>query len=199
MTPGTRRLPFALALFVLLLVSGPTTLLAHAELATADPGDTGILSQPPTEVVLTFTEPLDPARSSIKVVGASGTVVAEGSTVDTSNPKTMRLAVPVLTVGKYTVRWTSSSALDGDLDHGTTTFMIIVPETPTCTDECNGHGSAFPSSASPATVGPSVTASAPPTTPTTSTTDAVLPIVVALVVLGGLGLWLVRGRSRVRR
>ena len=170
--------------------------LGHAELATVVPADGSSVANPPSEIVMTFTEPLDPAKSSIKLVDTNGNVVAEGSTVDASDPKTMRLALPDLPIGTYTARWTSSSALDGDLDHGTTSFTT---------------GAVGPSPGSPqptaASVAPSVevsgassvSASAPPTAPASSASDAIIPIVVALLVLAGLGAWLLRGRMRAGR
>ena len=72
----------------------PGAILAHAALDTVTPADQSTVVAPPGEVVMTFTEPLDPAKSSIKLVDANGKVVAEGSTVDTGSPETMRLALP---------------------------------------------------------------------------------------------------------
>jgi methionine-rich copper-binding protein CopC len=182
-------------LFTLLAALAPGVALGHAELDTVVPADGSSVGSPPSEIVMTFTEPLDPAKSSIKLVDTNGKVVAEGSTVDASDPKTMRLALPDLPIGTYTARWTSSSALDGDLDHGTTSFTT---------------GAIGPSPGSPqptaASVAPSVAVSgaasalvsAPPTAPASSANDAIIPIVVALIVLAALGGWLLRSRARVR-
>jgi copper resistance protein C len=195
----TRR--FSLALFaglVSALLLEPTVALGHAELDTVSPADGSSVETPPSEIVMTFTEPLDPTKSSIRLVNTNSKVVAEGSTVDASDPKTMRLALPDLPIGTYTARWTSSSALDGDLDHGTTSFTTgaigPIPGTP-----LPGAGSAGPSiapSVAPASVAPSP--SAPPSSSTGSTSDAIIPIVVALIVLAALGAWLLRSRARVR-
>jgi hypothetical protein len=152
---------------------------------------------------MTFTEPVDPKKSSIKLVDAGGTLIAQGSTVDSANPKLMRLPLAdVLSPASYTVRWTTASALDGDLDHGTTTFTVAAapsvapsPSASVATAPSSAP-SAVPPSAAPS---PSPSPSSPPTTPATSTSDAVIPVVVALLVLAGLGLWLLRGRSRASR
>jgi copper resistance protein C len=182
-------------LFTLLAALAPGVALGHAELATVSPADGSSVETPPSEIVMTFTEPLDPAKSSIRLVNTNSKVVAEGSTVDASDPKTMRLDLPDLPTGTYTARWTSSSALDGDLDHGTTSFTT---------------GAIGPSPGSPqptaASVAPSVAVSgaasalvsAPPTAPPSSTSDAIIPIIVALIVLAALGAWLLRSRARVR-
>lgn len=198
------RLVASITLSALLAVLVTGTVLGHAELATVTPADKSSITAPPSEIVMTFTEPLKPANSSVKLVNANDKVVVEGSTVDAGDPKTMRLAVPVdLGVGTYTVRWTSASALDGDLDHGTTTFTYAVgpsPESPGSTVGASPSiaPSVAPSAAAPsASVGPAP--SSAPTAPATSTSDAVIPIVVALIVLAALGLWLLRARSRGSR
>jgi len=196
---GSRRLALAAGLLAGLLA--PATVLGHAELDTVTPADKSTIQTPPTEIVMTFTEPVDPKKSSIKLVDASGAVIAEGSTVDSANPKLMRLPITdVLAAATYTVRWTTASTLDGDLDHGTTTFTVAVAASvaPSPSASVTFAPSASPS-AVPSSAAPSPSPSAPPTTPATSTSDAVIPIVVALLVLVGLGLWLVRGRSRARR
>jgi hypothetical protein len=151
---------------------------------------------------MTFTEPVAPANSSIKLVDSSNTVVVEGSTVDTGDAKTMRLALPsTLTPGAYTVRWTTKSALDGDLDHGTTTFTLsaATSSAPSAApSQPAPSASTAPASAAVSAV-PSPAPSAPPATPATSTTDAVIPVIVVLIALAALGLWFMRGRSRGAR
>jgi methionine-rich copper-binding protein CopC len=188
-------------LFAFVLLA-PAAVLGHAELDTVLPADKSTVEGPPVQVQMTFTEALDPAKSSIKLVDASGAVIAEGSTVDAGLPTTMRLVLLTdLAPGTYTARWASASAEDGDLDRGTTTFTVtaaasvapsVAPSSPPAS------ASAGPSAAAPSTA-LSAAPSAPPTTPASSTGDAVIPIVAALVVLVALGLWLLRGRSRAAR
>ena len=197
----TRRASIA---FVAALLAGlivlPATALGHAELDTVIPADKATVQGPPAEIVMTFTETLDPAKSSIKLVDAGGTVIVEGSTVDTSDAKVMRLALPAgLAAATYTARWISASAQDGDLDHGTTTFTVEAAATPSpsSTPAPAESATAAPASAPPS-IAPSPAASAAPTAATASTSDAIVPIVVALAVLVGLGLWLLRGRARSR-
>jgi hypothetical protein len=65
---------------------------------------------------------------------------------------------PALTAGTYTVRSTSISSEDGDLDRQQWTFGIAVsgpepatPEpTPVCTDGCNGQSTDAPATPTPA-------------------------------------------------
>jgi methionine-rich copper-binding protein CopC len=198
MTPSRSRRALAAVATAGFLLLVPGAVLGHAELDTATPADKSSVP-PPTEVVLTFTETLDPSKSSIKLADAGGQIVAEGSTVDTGNTKTMRLVTPNLAAGAYTVRWISASAQDGDLDHGTTTFTVTAAASPSPSAAPSANASVEPSAAeSPsATAAPTVapSPSAPPTTPATPTSDAIIPIVVVLVVLAGLGVWLLRGRG----
>jgi len=154
---------------------------------------------PPTSITATFTENLDPSASNLVLVDAGGKVVAQGGIVDATNKKQLTLDVSAasFTEGTYTVRWTSKSADDGDLDRGTTTFIVIAgPSLPPSAPASVASATAEPS----ASVAPSIGASPSPSggtgAPASSTSDALIPIVVVLIVLALLGLWLLRGRSR---
>jgi methionine-rich copper-binding protein CopC len=203
------RTPLAGAIVAGLLAAllVPAIALAHAELDKATPADKSTVQGSPTEILMTFTEAVDPAKSSIKLVDASGAVVADGSTVSSGNPKLMRLAIStVLAPATYTVRWTTSSAVDGDVARGTTTFTVAaaasVAPSETPAPSAPAASSSAAASVAPPLDEPSVAASpspsSPPTTPATSTNDAVIPIIVALIVLVGLGAWLLRSRARAR-
>ena len=192
------RLVAAVAFVTLLVLAAPAAVLGHAELDEVSPADKSTVAGAPAEIVMTFTQDLDPARSNIRLVNAANTVVADASTVDA--PRTMRLPVPTdLPPGVYTARWVSFSSEDNEQDRGTTTFTITAA-TPPPTVAPTAPPSVAPS-VSP-TLAPSVppsvapSPSAPPTSPTTSTTDALLPIVVVVPAVLGLGLWLLRGRAR---
>jgi copper resistance protein C len=203
MTPrvvGRRRsVTLAAALFALTALL-PATVLAHAELDTITPGDASTLDTPPTEVVATFTEALDPSKSSLVVVAAGGAQVASGGQVGADDPKKMTLALPALEPGDYEIRWTSSSAEDGDIARGTTTFTVTAPP-PTPSPTPTLAPSATPAPTPPPTPTPAATTSPAPSPsgsgqPATSTSDLLLPIIVAVILVGGLGYWLLRGRSR---
>lgn len=195
------RLRAALAAAVLLLSLAPVA-LAHAALDTASPADKSTVTGSPPELVFTFTETLDPAKSSLKLVNGAGTIVAEDSTVDPADAKKMHLVVPTQPPGTYTVRWTTGSAEDGDIAHGTTTFTIVAASpSPSVAPSEAASASVEPSpaaspSASATPASPSPSPSGGTGTPTTSTSDAVIPVIGALLVLAALGLWLLRSRSR---
>jgi methionine-rich copper-binding protein CopC len=197
------RLRAASILFLLVSTSvlgAPPVALGHAELDTIIPADkTTVLGEPPSEIVATFTQHLDPAKSSLRLVDSGNAVIAEGSTVDTDR-LTMRLSVPAtLAPGVYTVRWTSFSTDDGESDRGTTTFTLTAPTPPPSVAPTAAPSVAVTPSASPSalpSVAPAPSPSPPPTAPVASTADALIPIVVVVLALLGLGLWLLRGRAR---
>lgn len=179
----------------------PSPIAAHAELDSITPADRSTVS-PPSSIVAVFTEQLDPAKSSLALVDASGAVIAKGGVVDPNQTLTLTLDPATIAPGAYTVRWTSASAADGDLDHGTTTFTVAAAPSPSPTIASSAPPSA-PGSMSPS-IAPSIPSvapspSTPPAVPTSSSSDAVIPIVVALLVLAALGLWLLRGRTRAGR
>jgi len=174
----------------------PAVVLGHAELATASPADRSTVTTPPSEIVFTFTEPLVPAKSSLKLVDGAGKIVAQDSTVDAANARTMRLVLSQLPPGPYTIRWTTASALDGDIAHGTTSFTLAAP-TPSLIQAPSAGSSASVASPAPSSV--AAVPSPPPSGGTgipTSTADAIIPVIAAVIIVAALGLWLRRGRSR---
>ena len=194
-----RRAVVAGGLAVALLAGVPSVGLAHAELDTATPADGTTVDGPPPEITLTFTEPLDPGKSSIKLADSGGSIVADGSTVDASDAKTMRLAInSSLAPGTYTVRWISASALDGDLDHGTTTFTVNIAPAGSPSQLAASAPATPPSSTPSETATPAGTA-APTASPGSTdalATDAVIPVVVVLVLITAAAAWFLRGRGR---
>jgi len=186
----------------LLLILVPSAVLGHAELDTASPADKSTVTGSPPEIVFTFTEAVDPRKSSLKLVDAGGAIVADGSTVDASDATKMHLVVPTQPPGKYTVRWTTASAVDGDIAHGTTTFTIVAA-TPSPSLAASPSATASESAAPSVSASPSAAPAASPSpspsggggTPT-SASDAAIPVIAALILLGALGLWLLRSRSR---
>jgi methionine-rich copper-binding protein CopC len=203
--PGPRRSVAAVVFAWLCLLVGPGLVLAHAELATMTPADKSTVPSP-TRIVASFTENLDASGSNLRLLDASGQVIAQGGTIDAATPKQMTLAVSNVGAGTYTIRWTSKSAEDGDIARGTTTFTATAATPPPASPSAEPSApSAEPSvatspvpSTSPAdvaSVGPSPSGTDTSGGSTTSGTDAIVPIVVGVAVLGGLGWW-IRSRSR---
>ncbi len=200
-TRGYRLRAPVFLLPLLWLLAVPGGVAAHAELETVSPADGTTVTERPTEIVVTFTENLDPAKSSIVLAEVGNPPVLSGGEVSASDPKRMTLAIPELAAGAYEVRWTSASAEDGDIARGTTHFTYDPPAS-TPTDADASIPTTTPSAAPAESASPNATVAAPTPspsaagTPAASTSDVLIPIVAAIVLIGVLGAWLLRGRSR---
>ena len=116
---------FGAATAALLLVAGLAgPALGHAELDTADPADKAVLQTPPTTITLTFTEDLDPSKSSFKLLAPDGSTVGTGGATAI---RTMSLDNLELAPGAYQIKWTSASAADGDIARGELAFTVAQP------------------------------------------------------------------------
>ena len=200
MYPASRRRGFRAAgfLFSVLLAAFamPLVAQAHAELESASPPDGAVLDAPPTEIVLTFTEELDAAKSHMELIGPDGEQLAAG-VADPANEKAMRIDPPELGPGAYEIRSTAVAAHDGALKREVLTFTVNAPS-PTPTETPTAAPSASPPSASPS-ASPSARPTPAPSAggPTSASgADVLVPIVAALIVIGLLGAMLLRGRSR---
>ena len=182
---------------VLALLLWPAAAFAHAELESASPADGAILEAPPTEIVFTYTEELDPSGSSLTLHDASGTQLAAGG-VDPSDDLVMRIDPPELVAGAYEIRSTALSAHDDHLERNVVTFTVTEP-TPPPTPSPTPAPSATATPTTPPTASPSAAPSPSPSADGTpaSTTDVLIPIVAAVVLVALLGAWLF-GRSRGR-
>jgi hypothetical protein len=97
---------------------------AHAVLDRSDPRDGGTVHVAPREVTLVFTERLEPAYSSVRVLDESSRPVDRGdSRVDRANPTTLRVSLTPLPSGTYTARWRVLS-IDSHITEGTVTFRV---------------------------------------------------------------------------
>jgi methionine-rich copper-binding protein CopC len=97
---------------------------AHAVLQRAEPRVESTLKRAPEEVRLYFSERLEPAYSSVRVVDDHGAQVdRRDSHVDRSNPVLLRVTVPPLPPGIYKVIWRVLS-IDADVTEGGFTFRI---------------------------------------------------------------------------
>ena len=162
---------------LLSLIAAPV--LAHAELVSATPGPGDEVAGSPSELVGTFNQDLDPSRTSLEVRDASGASLARGGELGQGS-REFRLILPRLGPGEYEVRWTSFSAEDGELERGSYAFTVI----------------AAPSSPPSPSLSPTPTAP-PPVDGTSAGGDGavLIPILAALLVVGGIGAWLLRRRA----
>jgi copper resistance protein C len=183
---------------LLLALALALPVLAHADLVSSDPADKAVLATAPTAITLTFSEDLDASKSSFKLLGPDGTI---GTGQVGTTPTVMTLGGLALRPGDYTIQWTSMST-DQHLLRGTLTFTV----SPAPSAAASAAPSGTPAAASSPV--PSSTASAAPTQapgaePSAATNepiraasgDVVLPIILALVLVAGVGAYVLR-RSR---
>ena len=204
-----RRIAATALTAALTVVLVPGLVLGHAELVTASPVDKSTVTTPVTEVSGIYSEAMTPKGSSLVVKDSNGTVVANG-TVDPEDDTRM-VATPAAPLGngKYRVESTSV-ATDGHVEHAIWTFTVAVAATPspspvatpTPTAVASVAASAAPSAAPtpvPATPAPSTGPTPAPSgdgSTTGSGGDVVLPIIVALIVLGAGAAYLLTRRNR---
>ena len=122
MTIGGRAGTLLVAFVVALGVAVPAW--GHATLLATQPQASGVLSQPPTEVRLTFSERIEPRFAVISVTDASGNQQIAGSPARTADDENA-IFVPVksLSQGWYLVWWRIISA-DGHPIRGAFTFAV---------------------------------------------------------------------------
>lgn len=97
---------------------------AHATMKSSSPAAGATVDSPVKEVLLNFNEKLEESFSSVSVQGADGVDIAiTKAHVDAANPSTLRLAVPTLPPGQYTVRWVAVGH-DGHRRNGDFKFAI---------------------------------------------------------------------------
>src|SRR5262245_20485041 len=96
----------------------------HAVLQRAEPRVESRLKRAPEEVKLYFTERLEPAYSSARVLDERDQQVdRRDSRVDRANPALLRVTLPPLPAGTYRVMWRVLS-IDADITEGDFTFRI---------------------------------------------------------------------------
>ena len=121
------RVPtYARGLFLALVawVLGFSLALAHSGLQRAEPPVESTLKRPPKELKLYFSERLEPAYSKVRVEDGQGARVdRDDSRVDRSNPLLLRVTLPPLAPGTYTVIWRVLS-VDSHITEGRFTFRV---------------------------------------------------------------------------
>jgi hypothetical protein len=100
---------------------------AHAFLEHASPRVGSTVAQPPPNVTLHFTEPLEPAFSTVQVLDAAGHQVdrRDGKVVG-DDRSSLAVSLPALGPGKYRVKWRVLST-DTHVTEGDFTFEIQAP------------------------------------------------------------------------
>ncbi len=97
---------------------------AHAFLDHAEPAVGGRVKQMPHQVRIWFTEPIELARSSIKVFDATGKRIDRKDLhVDAKSKALLEASLPPLTPGTYKVVWRVIS-VDSHATNGDFTFQL---------------------------------------------------------------------------
>ena len=130
---GRKQATLALASLLMLLTAiwlwmSPPEVSAHANLVSAEPSPNSELKEAPDRVIIWFTEPLEPALSSIQVLDDTGQRVdLDNSVVDDLNPLVMSVGLGELPNGAYTVAWKNVSTIDGHRVRGSFLFAVGQP------------------------------------------------------------------------
>lgn len=104
----------------------------HAVPITREPSANAVLSKPPHEVVIRFSERVDPRASTLEVLDARGQRVDHGgAAVDPGDPWRYRVGLHGLANGVYTVAWRVLSADDGHITDGAHVFAVGAASLPT--------------------------------------------------------------------
>ena len=110
-----------LATTTFLALAAATAAHAHAFLDHAEPRVGSTVSTAPKELVLSFTQKLEPAFSSVEVSDAKGARVDEGK--PRVSAMTMRVGLKSLPPGTYHVRWHVLS-VDTHTTEGNFSFQV---------------------------------------------------------------------------
>ena len=112
----------AVALTAILLGAGVAW--SHAFLERAEPRVGSTVKSPPSQVRVWFTEPLEPAFSTLEVVNQSGERVDRGpARIDAASPAMLQVPLKPLGPGAYRVKWRVLS-VDTHVTEGDFTFRV---------------------------------------------------------------------------
>lgn len=119
----TRRVAWIIGIVLFFNAMTVTPVLAHALLIHSNPAANAVLTQPPVQVELFFSESVEPELSAIKVYDTRGNEVDVGDVrVDPSDPARMTVSLHTIPDGVYTVTWKPVSATDRYQTAGTFSF-----------------------------------------------------------------------------
>lgn len=97
------------ALLAALTLGMATPALAHGLLENADPAEGEVLIEAPEAVILEFSEDLELALSEVVVTDEAGARIETGPVGNGGAANVLRVELPVLAPGTYTVDWTVTS------------------------------------------------------------------------------------------
>jgi copper transport protein len=120
----TRSL-WLLLLVMIASVWAARTVSAHALFVRSSPAANAVLVQPPVQVEIFFSEPLEEGLSEIRVFDSNNVSVDAGDVrVDPSDPMRLTVTLHSLSDGVYTVTWKAVSTIDGHQTTGSFPFAV---------------------------------------------------------------------------
>jgi LPXTG-motif cell wall-anchored protein len=127
MSHSFRSLLFMVLFAIVLAFSTTQRVSAHAEFKSAVPAPDTTIATAPAQVMIVFTEELEPQGNTITVKNAAGTQVDNGDTqLDKSDANRMTMIVSLkagLPNGVYTVTWENNGA-DGHSESDSYSFTV---------------------------------------------------------------------------
>lgn len=115
-------------LFILIILYSAwavSSAAAHALLVRSTPAANAVLAQPPVQVEIFFSEPLEEQLSSIRVFDSNNLSVDAGDVrVDPADPTRLTITLHSITDGVYTVTWKVVSSIDGHQTTGSFPFAV---------------------------------------------------------------------------
>lgn len=98
---------------------------AHAFPKLSTPAENSVVTQSPSEILIGYTEPIEPRYSSAQLFDADGGKIATLAAHVGSDPTVLVLPLPDrLPAGTYTVQWKNISAADGHPNAGYFAFTV---------------------------------------------------------------------------
>ena len=123
-----QRTVCSILLAILLALLFAANVAAHAILVQSTPAAGSTVATAPPELVLEFTEELDPQFSSVQLLNSARQVVNSGpGRVEPAAPRILRLTLQSLQQDSYIAVFKARSAVDGHITAGNVPFGIGVP------------------------------------------------------------------------
>ena len=120
-----KRFVPCLLIVVLISLWVASPVKAHASLVHSIPRSGEVLTQSPPEIVLEFTEDIDPGVAKVELFDARGQVIVAGpGVVEPDAPRELRLTIHSLPDGVYSAVWRVRSAVDGHITNGAVGFSV---------------------------------------------------------------------------
>jgi copper resistance protein C len=187
-----RRMSAALLLSATALLSTAAPALAHTELESSNPAEGASVATAPTQIQLTFSEPVQVEPGAISVTGPSGGQWTAGQIAVAAEVVTVPVT-PSGPAGQYTINWRVISA-DGDPVSGKIPFTLTaaVPTSTTTTPTSTTPPSTASSAAAQGQNGSAVTTATATPTAQENSGDGGLPVwlwIVGAIVIVAIGVF----------